>query len=336
MSASYPAISILLPVYNDARYVARAVTSIQRQTFDDWELLLLNDGSTDSSPALIDSLALTDPRIKPVHLPHRGIAGSLNAGIQRAKGRYVARMDADDISHALRLALQKDYLDERPDVCAVGCKIRIFPRTNASMGMLAYEAWLNSVITPEEIGREIFVESPLVHPSVMVRKEILESVNGYRHDGPEDYDLWLRLHGKGFRFAKVPRVLFWWMDRPDRATRLSPDYSREAFRRCKSRHLANFLGEKRPVLLAGNREAKHLAADLEREGLRVMGYVDVNPKRIGTVWNGKPVVGYEDLPGQYSGCVFLAAVGSRGVRDVIRNQLQSLGYREPHEFLCVA
>ena len=336
MSASYPAISILLPVYNDARYLTRAVASIRRQTCCDWELLLLNDGSTDGSPDLIDALARTDPRIRPVHLPHQGIAGSLNVGIRRAKGRYVARMDADDISHVQRLALQKHYLEERPDVCAVGCKIRIFPLRKASLGMVAYEAWLNSVITPEEIAREIFVESPLVHPSILVRKEVLESVNGYRSDGPEDYDLWLRLHGKGLRFAKVPRVLFWWMDRPDRATRLSPDYSREALRRCKSQHLANYLGKKREIVLAGNREAKHLAADLEREGLRVVGYVDVNPKRIGTVWNGKPVVGYGDLPGRYPGCVLLSAVGSWGVRDVIRRQLQSLGYREPDEFLCVA
>jgi len=336
MSASYPAISILLPVYNDARYLERAVSSIQRQTFGDWELLLLDDGSTDSSPDLIDSLARPDPRIRPVHLPHRGIAGSLNAGIQRAMGRYVARMDADDFSHVQRLALQKDYLEERADVCAVGCKVRIFPRKKASLGMLAYEAWLNSVVTPEEIAREIFVESPLVHPSVLVRKEVLESVNGYRSDGPEDYDLWLRLHGKGLRFAKVPRVLFWWMDRPDRATRLSPDYSRQAFRRCKCLHLAKYLGKKRQIVLAGNREAKHLAADLEKAGVQVMGYVDVNPKRIGTVWNGKPVVGYEDLPRRYPQCVFLAAVGSWGVRDAIRRQLQSLGYREPDEFLCVA
>jgi hypothetical protein len=202
--------------------------------------------------------------------------------------------------------------------------------------MRAYEAWLNSVVTPEEIAREIFVESPLVHPSVLIRKGVLEGAGGYRNNGPEDYDLWLRLHGKGLRFAKVPRVLFWWMDRPDRETRRSANYSREAFRRCKARHLADYLGKKRQIVLAGNREAKHLAEDLEKEGLRVVGYVDVNPKRIGTVWQGKPVVGYEDLRERYPGCMFLAAVGSWGVRDVIRRQFESVGYREIEEFLCVA
>jgi hypothetical protein len=126
------------------------------------------------------------------------------------------------------------------------------------------------------------------------------------------------------------------MDRPDRVTRQSASYSREAFRECKARHLAECLGAEREIVLAGNREAKNLAAALEKAGLRVRGYVDVNPKRIGTVWDGKPVIGYEDLPSRYEGCMLLAAVGSWGVRDVIRRQLTSLGYREPEQFLCVA
>jgi glycosyltransferase involved in cell wall biosynthesis len=336
MSASNPSVSILLPVYNDPSYLVRAVTSMGRQTLQEWELLLLDDGSTDGSPELIDSLAREDPRIRPVHLPHRGIAATLNSGIERAAGRYIARMDADDVSHARRLALQKARLDDSPDICAVGCRIRIFPRKEASLGMLAYEGWINSLVTPEQIAREIFIESPLVHPSVLMRREALEAVEGYRSEGPEDYDLWLRLHARGMKFAKVPEVLFWWMDRPDRVTRRSPNYSREAFRECKARHLAICLGEERKVVLAGNREAKHLAAALEKAGLRVMGYVDVSPKRIGTEREGKPVVGYDDLTARHDGCMLLAAVGSRGVRDVIRRRLASLGYREPEEFLCVA
>jgi hypothetical protein len=309
---------------------------MRRQTFQGWELLLLDDGSTDDSPELIDSLARKDPRIKAAHLSHRGIAATLNSGIDRATGRYIARMDADDVSHPRRLALQKAGLDDRPDICAVGCKIRIFPRKETTLGMLTYEGWLNSLLTPEEIAREIFIESPLTHPSILIRREALEAVGGYRGEGPEDYDLWLRLHARGMRFAKVPQVLFWWMDRPDRVTRSSPNYSREAFRVCKARHLAACLGAERGVVLAGNREAKHLAAALEKAGLRVMGYVDVSPKRIGTEWEGKPVIGYDDLTARYEGCMLLAAVGSWGVRDVIRRQLSSLGYREPEEFLCVA
>ena len=91
MSASNPSISILLPVYNDSSYLVRAVTSMRRQTFQAWELLLLDDGSTDDSPELIDSLAREEPRIRPVHLPHRGIAATLKTGIEKAAGRLHAK-----------------------------------------------------------------------------------------------------------------------------------------------------------------------------------------------------------------------------------------------------
>ena len=330
-----PLVSILLPVYNDARFLKRAVGSIQRQALKNWELLLLDDGSTDTTPDLVDSLCRPDPRIKGVHLSHRGISETLNAGLSMARGPFIARMDADDCSHPLRLALQKAWREERTDLCAVGCKVRIFPRYRVTPGMLAYEKWSNSLVKPGEIASDIFVEAPLVHPSVMIRREVLEDVGGYRSRGPEDYDLWLRLHRRGKRFGKVPRTLFWWMDRPRRATRMSPDYSRDAFRRCKAGHLAHWLGTDSRVMMVGNREAKRMASLLEEEGLRILGYVDIKPGRIDTCYRGVPVMGYERLAKEGPGGMLLAAVGTRGARSEIRRRLTGLGYRELVEFLCV-
>ena len=331
-----PTITILLPVRDEAALLPRAVRSIQRQTRRDWELLLIDDGSTDGSPDVIASLARGDPRIRPLRLEHRGIAGALNAGLDRARGNYVARMDADDVSHRDRLALQVACLEGRPDLCAVGSRVRIFPRGSMSDGMRLYEAWLNSLLTPEEIAREIFVESPLVHPSTLIRREALERIGGYREDGPEDYDLWLRMHRAGMRFGKVPRTLLAWMDRPERATRCSERYSRAAFRTCKARHLAGWLGTEREVVLAGNREAKRMARLLRTRGVRIAGYVDVDPRRIGTSWQGLPVVGYEALALDPARRVCLAAVGSRGAREKIRRRLCAMGYRESADFVCVA
>ena len=330
-----PLVSILLPVYNDAHYLERAVLSIQRQSLKSWELLLLDDGSMDATPVLVDCLSRSDPRIKAAHLPHRGIAETLNAGLSMARGPFIARMDADDCSHPLRLALQSAWLEERTEICAVGCKVRIFPRNRVTPGMLAYEKWSNSLLAPEEIARDIFVEAPLVHPSVMIRREVLEEVGGYRPRGPEDYDLWLRLHRRGNRFGKVPRTLFWWMDRPRRVTRISPDYKREAFRRCKAGHLARWLGTDSRVMMVGNREAKRLAALLEAEGLRIQGYVDIKPGRISTQYRGVPVMGYESLAKRDPGGMLLAAVGTRGARKEIRRRLTGLGFRELVEFICV-
>jgi len=244
-------------------------------------------------------------------------------------------MDADDVSHPERFALQKSWLDQRPEISAVSCKVRIFPRNGMSEGMRVYETWLNSLTSPEEIAREIFVESPLAHPSVLVRREVLEEAGGYGHRGPEDYDLWLRLHGRGHRSGKVPRTLFWWMDRPDRISRCSPDYSREAFRRCKARHLAGRLGPGASVILVGNREAKRMAALLREKGVTVKGFVDIHPNRVGTRRGVTPVFGYQDLARNRPDCLLLAAVGTRGAREEIRRQLTELGFREGEGFLCV-
>jgi len=330
-----PAVSVLLPVYNDAGTVSRSIRSIRAQTFDDWELLVLDDGSTDGARERIRPFCRRDGRIRCLSLPHRGLPETLNAGLEVARGRLIARMDADDVSHPQRLDLQKMWLDRRPEIAAVSCRVRLFPRRSISDGMRAYEAWLNSLTRPEEIARDIFVESPLAHPSVLARRDVLEEVGGYRRGGPEDYDLWLRLHRRGHRFGKVPRFLLWWMDRPERISRRSPDYSREAFRRCKARHLAGLLGPGACVILVGNREARRMAVLLREKGVRVKGFVDIDPGRIGSRRKGVPVWGYEHLARHRPDCLVLSAVGSPGARELIRGRLAGLGFREGEEFLCV-
>ena len=326
---------MLLPVYNDAATVARAVRSIRAQTYPDWELLVLDDGSTDGSMERVEPLSRADPRIRCVRLPHRGLSRTLNVGLETARGRIVARMDADDVSHRNRFATQVECLRSRPEISVLGCRVRIFPRVGISEGMLAYEAWVNSLITPEEIARDIFVESPLAHPSVLVCRHVLEEAGGYGEGGPEDYDLWLRLHARGCRFAKVPETLLWWMDRPDRISRRSADYSRASFRRCKARHLAARLGAGASVILVGNREAKRMADLLRENGVQVKGFVDIHPNRVGTRRRGLPVYGYRDLPQVRPGCLLLAAVGTRGAREEIRQRLAALGLCEGDGFLCV-
>lgn len=332
-----PLVSVLLPAFNAARFLGTAVASIQRQTLREWELLLLDDGSEDETARLAGAFAHRDPRIRVFRFSHRGIAQTLNEGLALARGAFIARMDADDVSHTLRLSLQREFLERNPSVSAVGSLVRLFPRARVPQGMLEYERWVNALVTPEEIGREIFVDAPLVHPSVMIRREDLESVGGYRFDGPEDFDLWLRLHLAGKRFAKIPEVLLFWRERTDRATRLGSDYSREAFRRCRANHLAEWIGPARSVLVAGNREAKRLGRLLEDRGMRIRAFVDLDPDRIGRRVGGIPVIGYDEVgSGQYAGAILLAAVGSRGAREEIRKRLLARGCRESRDFVCVA
>src|SRR5262249_52399266 len=152
--------------------------------------------------------------------PHRGLVEALNAGIERCRGRYVARMDADDLMHCDRLSQQLRALDAAPHLAALGCHVRLFPRRHLRDGRRAYERWLNGINSARRVREEAFVECPVAHPTLMVRYEVLR-VLGYRDAGwAEDYDLILRVLARGDEVGVVPRRLLCWRDERQRLSRV--------------------------------------------------------------------------------------------------------------------
>jgi len=248
----------------------------------------------------------------------------------------VVRMDGDDISHPRRLELQMAALDDDPGVGLVACAFRHFPRHHVRKGMLAYESWQNSLLSHHEVIRDLFVESPFVHPSVMFRREAVALVGGYRHMGwAEDYDLWLRLADAGVRFARLAKPLFFWRERPERATRNLPEYTAEAFRACKAHHLRRgFLRGMGEVILAGaGLEGRGWRRALVREGIAVSLWVDVDQRKIGRTLHGAPIVGPQFVsPGMGK---MLITVGTPGAREGLRKWASEAGFREGIDFLCV-
>jgi hypothetical protein len=245
-------------------------------------------------------------------------------------------MDGDDISHPRRLELQTAKMAAEPELGLVACAFRHFPRHQVRMGMLAYESWQNSLDSHGAIMRDLFVESPFVHPSVMYRKECVEAVGGYRERGwPEDYDLWLRLAAAGARFARLPEALFYWRERPERATRTMPEYSAEAFRACKAHHLRHtFLKGVDEVILAGaGLEGRAWSRTLAREKVGVGLWVDVDPRKIGMSLHGARVVGPANV--SPADGRMLVTVGTRGARQQVRSWALDAGFREGEDFLCV-
>ncbi|MDH7570179.1 MAG: glycosyl transferase, partial [Armatimonadota bacterium] len=201
-----------------------------------------------------------------------------------------------------------------------------------------YEEWLNSLVTHEEICRDLFVESPFAHPSVTFRKELVLNAGGYQdHGWAEDYDLWLRLALAGTRFAKVPEVLHYWRDRPDRLTRTADEYSFRNFRRLKIHYLRQgFLQTRHEVMVWGaGRGGKAWAADLEAAGLSIVAHIDVDPKKIGRTRRGRPVLAPDELPSP-GGPPVLVTVGVKGARALIRRELDARGYVEGRDYVCVA
>src|SRR5262249_32920006 len=161
---------------------SRAITSVQAQTFRDWELLLVDDGSTDETAEILARHAADDPRLRVIAQPHAGVVAALNTGLAAARGEFIARMDADDVSHPERLAEQLAFLaaPRNADICLVGCQVEFGGDRTASAGYALHVDWMNTLLEPEAIALNRFIESPFAHPSVMFRRELVARHGGYR------------------------------------------------------------------------------------------------------------------------------------------------------------
>jgi cellulose synthase/poly-beta-1,6-N-acetylglucosamine synthase-like glycosyltransferase len=327
-----------MPVRDAAATVRAAAVSILRQTERDLALVCVDDGSTDGTAEILERLAARDRRVRVVRGPGEGIARALNRGLAACDAELVARMDADDVAHPERLALQRGALAAEPSLAAVGSRVRLFPGGIVRAGMRRYAAWLNGLTTPDELRRDLFVEAPLVHPATTIRRDALSAAGGWRDgDFPEDYDLWLRLAASGGRLASVPRTLLAWREAPSRATRTDPRYALARHVALKCRHLAaGPLAGRREVALWGAGETGKAFADaLLAERIRVALFVEVDRNKIGRQVRGAPVIGYEEVE-RARGLPLLVAVGAPGARALIRAELVRVGFEEMREFRCVA
>ena len=332
-----PRISILMPVRNEAAYLPAALSSLARQTLHTWELVVVDDGSSDETPALLAAAARHDPRIRVIRREVGGLVPALNTGLAACRAPLLARMDGDDICHPRRLELQAAYLDTHADTGLLACNFRHFPRGTLKQGMLSYEIWQNSLENHEQIMRDRFIESPFVHPSIMARRCLIEDAGGYRDCGwAEDYDLWLRMAGSGTRFARLPVPLFFWRDHPVRATRTMSEYSTAAFRACKLHYLQQgFLRNERNVIIAGaGLEGRAWQRLLAGAGILVSSWVDVDPRKIGCILHDAPVFGTDHLRTRRG--KILVAIGVRGAREQFRELAQPLSLQEGLDFICVA
>jgi glycosyltransferase involved in cell wall biosynthesis len=332
-----PRVSVLLPYRDAADTVAEALGSVLAERDPPIEVVAIDDGSRDEGPAVVARIAAADHRVTCVATGGVGIARALARGVDLARGELVARMDADDVSLPGRLAAQAAALDRDASVGVVGALVDAFPSEAVGEGTRLYVAWMNALVTPADHDRDLFVESPLCHPSVTMRRDALAAAGGYR-DVPwaEDYDLWLRIRAAGFRLAKVPEVHLRWRQHPRRATLTDPRYALARFDALKARYLAPELRRRaRPLAVWGaGKTGKHLARALEEEGVRAELFVDIDPRKIGRTARGAPIVAPPELPrGRYT---IVVAVGARGARGIVRAWLDGAGFVEGEDYLCAA
>jgi GT2 family glycosyltransferase len=285
----------------------------------------------------VHAIQRADGRVIAVSTPPSGIARALSHAISIARGGFIARMDADDISLPGRLELQIAELQADARLGAVGTQVEPFPESAVGEGMRRYIAWQNALITPEDHAREIFVESPLCHPSVTMRRSAIEEVGGFREGpGPEDYDLWLRLDARGYGLAKVPAVLLRWRQHKASATFSDPRYAIARFTEAKARYLApRLLAFARPFAVWGaGQTGKRLARELAKNGAAAALFIDIDPRKIGRTARGARIEPPTSLArGRYT---VVVAVGARGARDLIRAHLSAEGFEEGLDYICAA
>ena len=199
-----PAVSVILAAYNAEKYLAEAVDSILGQTFRDFELLLIDDGSKDSTAALVADFGRRDPRVVPISRPNRGLTPTLNEGIARATAPLLARMDADDVAEPTRFEKQVAFLDANPDCVCVGSRVTLIDPLGSPIKVTDHATDHASI----DAGLIKGIGWSVVHPAAMLRTDSVRKIGGYREQfkTSQDLDLFLRLAEVG-RLANLPEPL---------------------------------------------------------------------------------------------------------------------------------
>lgn len=206
-----PLISVVLPVYNGGDYLDDSISSILSQTFEDFELIIINDGSTDQTHEIIQKHASNDMRVRYIEQHNQGLIYSLNKGINVSRGKYIARMDADDISHCDRFKLQVELLNSGVDIC--GCHFYVIDKNSEIINAYVMPT------KPEEFCVTLSQNVPFAHGSVMFKKDFFQLHKLEYSDqdciNAEDYFLWCRFFNVGAKFGNVDSICFYYRELVD-------------------------------------------------------------------------------------------------------------------------
>ena len=336
---------MVLPVRNGGEYLQDAVDSILQQTHTRLELIIVDDHSDDGA---VQSLHKLDDRVRLVESKGHGVVNAFNAGLACCEGDFVARMDADDLSLPQRFEAQLAYFEQNPGVDIVSCCVEFFSAQAVQGGLKRYQKWLNSVRSPQQIHRQLFIESPMPNPGAIFRKPALELLGGYRQLAwPEDYDLYLRADAGQMKMGKPDAVLLRWRDHQRRLTHNDEVYSREQFMRAKAYYLVKHrlpemwlsappdTGELAPVIWGAGPTGCQMHDLLVELGCQPCGFIEVHPRRIGKHKRGLPVWSI-DKAAEADCPIVLVAVGAAGARRKIADFMAQHDKTEGQDFLFVA
>ena len=255
-------VSIIMPVKNAALYLGECLESILMQTHQDWELIAVDDHSSDTSKNILIEYARKDQRINVLDNAGNGIIDALKTAFKHAKGIYLTRMDADDIMPDARLEKMVNTLINHPKNIATGL-VKYFGKQTISEGYLKYENWINEINLTGNQWQQVYRECVIASPNWMVRKSDLDHIGGFDDlTYPEDYNLVFKWYQNQYKIYTIPEVTLLWREHPERTSRNSKHYQQPSFFNLKiNRFIKNDLRSDNLVLW-GNNEKTRLTADI--------------------------------------------------------------------------
>ncbi len=292
-----PLVSILIPFKNTERFLYDCLDSVRSQTYQNWEVLAVDDYSSDTSRALVESLSKKETRIKVLNNKGTGIIQALRTAYDQSKGQLITRMDSDDIMTADKLRVMVDsLLGHGKGHLAVG-QVNYFSDQGIGDGYARYEKWLNALTETGSNYSEIYKECVIPSPCWMAFREDLDSCGAFIPDRyPEDYDLAFRFYEKGLQCIPCNQVLHHWRDYDSRTSRTSERYAQNYFLDIKMHYFLKLdYNPDRPLTVWGaGKKGKQIAKGLQKQDIPFQWLCD-NPKKIGKEIYGEKMLHYSEL-----------------------------------------
>jgi glycosyltransferase involved in cell wall biosynthesis len=330
-------ISIIMPVHNTSKYLRECLDSIVNQTEQNWELLAVDDYSTDSSREILYNYAKADQRITILKNDAKGIIGALRLAFQNSSGMLITRMDSDDVMKPNKLSVLKSSLLTSGKKHLACGPVKYFADSEIGEGFYKYETWLNGLIKSGENFQDIYKECVIPSPSWMCYKEDLINCGGFDNDlYPEDYDLTFRFYKGNLECIPCNEVLHLWRDYPTRTSRTDPNYADNTFIDIK---LQYFLAldhnkQKKIIIWGAGKKGKKIAQKLNEQNIDFDWICD-NPNKIGHVIYGKKLLKLDGYI-EFNSTQNIITIANPAAQDSISSSLNesSLVKNKDYFFFC--
>lgn len=317
-------ISVLMPVRNASPFLKECLESIINQSINDWELVAVNDHSTDESYQILKDHSEFDSRIRIYNNEGEGIIDALKLAYTHSKGQLISRMDADDLMHKQKLELLQSEHGKQPE-SIITSYVSYFSDQTLGEGYKKYEGWLNSLIDQQSHYSNVYKECVLPSPNWLMSRNTLELLGGFKGlEYPEDYDLCFKAYKNGVSLVGIKEVLHHWRDYPTRTSRTDENYSDNAFLPLKVRY---FLDVDRdtstPLVLWGAGSKGKKIAQLLIDKNITFQWATNNPKKIGVQIYAQLLKDEETILALPSAQLIIAVAGPSDqieIRDIIKEK----------------